>query len=183
MITTRQELKKCLALEKDFYKPSFFGYIAAWFGLSESNLIWKYQKRLRKWEYHLNSKHRLRTYFYKALTLKIGYKLGFHISPNCIDSGLHILHIGPILINSNSKIGKECLLNVGVSFVSTSGNNDAPIVGDFCKIGVGATLIGNIQLGDEVAIGAGAVVTKSFNENHITIAGVPAKIISNNGVL
>ena len=47
-------------------------------------------------------------------------------------------------------------------------------------IGPGAKLYGKITIGNNVAIGANAVVNKSFGSN-ITIAGIPAKIISNNG--
>ncbi len=43
-------------------------------------------------------------------------------------------------------------------------------------------MYGNIEIGDNVAIGANSVVNKSFDSN-ITIAGIPAKIISNNGRL
>ena len=48
-----------------------------------------------------------------------------------------------------------------------------------CIIGIGATILGPISIGDNCAIGAGPVVNKTFGDN-ITIAGVPARIISNN---
>lgn len=40
-------------------------------------------------------------------------------------------------------------------------------------------MIGEIQLGNDIAVGANAVVTKSFLEDGITLGGVPAKKISN----
>ena len=57
---------------------------------------------------------------------------------------------------------------------------EAPIIGDNCFIGPGAKLFGKIKIGDNVAIGANAVVNKSFGDN-VTIAGVPAKIVNNIG--
>ena len=42
-------------------------------------------------------------------------------------------------------------------------------------------MFGNIKIGNNVAIGANAVVNKSFEENGITIAGVPAKKVSDKG--
>ena len=57
----------------------------------------------------------------------------------------------------------------------------APTIGDNCYIGPGAKLFGDIVVGNNVAIGANAVVNKSFRENDITVAGVPAKVISHKG--
>ena len=57
---------------------------------------------------------------------------------------------------------------------------EAPIIGDNCFIGPGAKLFGKIKIGNNVAIGANAVVNKSFEDN-VTIAGVPAKIVNNIG--
>lgn len=47
-------------------------------------------------------------------------------------------------------------------------------------IASGARIIGDISIASNIAIGANAVVTKSFLEEGITIAGIPAKKISNN---
>lgn len=42
-------------------------------------------------------------------------------------------------------------------------------------------MLGDVRLADNIAVGANAVVNKSFDEENIAIAGVPAKKISNNG--
>ncbi|WP_290439328.1 hypothetical protein [Idiomarina sp. MD25a] len=54
-------------------------------------------------------------------------------------------------------------------------------MGNNCYIGPGAKVYGDIQLGDNVAIGANAVVSKNFSEGSYTLGGVPARIISNKG--
>ena len=59
-------------------------------------------------------------------------------------------------------------------------NGKAPTIGDNCFIGPGAKLFGDIKIGDNVAIGANAVVNKDFGDN-VTIAGVPAKVVSKKG--
>ena len=41
-------------------------------------------------------------------------------------------------------------------------------------------MFGKIKIGDNTAIGANSVVNKSFEEGNCTIAGVPAKKISDN---
>lgn len=49
--------------------------------------------------------------------------------------------------------------------------DDAPIIGNNVEVGFGAVIIGKVK------IGANSVVTNSFIEPNITIAGVPAKKI------
>ena len=184
MIQSKKELKEFLKYEKKNYGnvPRFWRLLS-FLGASEKSIIWRYQTYLRKWEYYLNSKKRIRSAYFKYHATKFGRKYGFSIHPNCFDKGLKIMHAGSILINSGSKIGKDCLINVQTALVSTSGTSASPVIGNNCKIGIGAILVGGIHLGDDVAIGAGAVVVKSFDENHITIAGVPAKIVSRKGIL
>ena len=58
------------------------------------------------------------------------------------------------------------------------GGDDSPIIGDNVFIASGARILGTVQIANNIAIGANAVVTKSFLEESITIAGVPAKKIS-----
>ena len=54
----------------------------------------------------------------------------------------------------------------------------APVViGDDCWIGANACIMPGVNLGHRVIVGAGAVVTKSFIQDDIAIAGNPAKII------
>ena len=149
-----------------------------------SDEIWKFQIRLRKYEYAENC---LRSKIYipyriwrKLLFKHMSVKLGFTIPPNVFDSGLSIAHYGTIVINNNAKIGKNCRIQEGVNIGSTNGSNLAPIIGDNVFIGSGAKIIGNIKIGDDIVIGAGAVVVKSYMERGITIGGVPAKKISNN---
>ena len=49
--------------------------------------------------------------------------------------------------------------------------------GDRVDIGVGAKIIGDITIADDVKIGAGAVVTKSCLKQGATLVGIPAKIL------
>ena len=52
-----------------------------------------------------------------------------------------------------------------------------PTLGDYVYIGPGAKLYGNISIGSRVAVGANAVVNKSFGDD-VTLAGIPARIVS-----
>lgn len=53
----------------------------------------------------------------------------------------------------------------------------APInIGSYVYIGMNCTILPGVNIGDNVIVGAGSVVTKSFPGN-VVIAGVPARII------
>lgn len=52
-------------------------------------------------------------------------------------------------------------------------------IGDNCFIGYGSIILPGLELGNNIIVAAGSVVTKSFKEDDIIIAGNPAKKISN----
>ncbi len=51
------------------------------------------------------------------------------------------------------------------------------VIGNECWIGMNVVILPGVELGDNTTVGAGSIVTKSFNEGHCIIAGNPAKII------
>lgn len=51
------------------------------------------------------------------------------------------------------------------------------IIGKNCWIGMNSIILPGVILGDRTIVGAGSVVTKSFPEGNVIIAGNPAKII------
>lgn len=56
--------------------------------------------------------------------------------------------------------------------------NVAPIViGDYTWIGMNSVITAGVTLGPRTVVAAGAVVTKSFPEGFVVLAGVPAKPI------
>ena len=140
---------------------------------------------MRKCEYYTNVRKdfigTIIKYILKFIYNKKSIKYGFSIPLNTFGPGLCILHRGTIVINGNSTIGKNCRINACVNIGTQMGENDsAPIIGDNCFISPGVKMFGKIKIGDNVAIGANAVVNKSFGSN-LTIAGVPAKIINEHG--
>lgn len=84
-------------------------------------------------------------------------------------------------------IKENCLIASGVTILShdhCKRINNQPLLADIyigknCFIAVGATLMPGITIGDEVIVGAGAVVTKDVPSN-VIVAGNPARIIREN---
>ncbi len=148
---------------------------------SEKQICRKYQILLRKTEFYMNSGRRFRRAFYRRRLQRFQCIYGMQIPPNVFDIGLKIMHLGPILVNSNVVAGKNCTLHVGAKIVAGGTDNGVPVIGDNVIFGAGAVALGGITIADGVAIGANAVVNKSVLEPNIAVAGVPARKISNNG--
>ena len=110
------------------------------------------------------------------------YKYGIDLNRGTtIGPGFYIGHFGGIVVSSSAIIGKNCNISQGVT-IGVSGSGDkrgCPQIGDNVYIGSGAKLIGKIHIGNNVAIGANAVVTKDVPDNCI-VAGIPARIIGTN---
>ncbi|MCO4469865.1 serine acetyltransferase [Streptococcus infantarius subsp. infantarius] len=177
MITSKKEYlfyleqdKKALGIKKRF--PSLIG-----------DEVWKFQRRLRRTEFLKNTSgsNLIKKFFY-ALSMikfhKLRVKYGFSIPLNVFGPGLSIAHRGTIVVNGNAKIGKNCRIQECTTIGATNGSSCAPILGDNIFIGSGARIIGDIRIADNIAIGANALVCKDCLESGITIAGVPAKKIS-----
>ena len=107
---------------------------------------------------------------------KIGLQLGFEIPLNVFGKGLHIFHTGNIIVNENSSVGEYCTI-IGTTCLGSKNGGNGPSIGNHCELGMNSVVIGNVRIGDNVYIGAGAVVTKSFEQNEISLVGVPAKVV------
>jgi serine O-acetyltransferase len=142
--------------------------------------VWKFQRLLRRLEYATNcGGNVLWRSWLRFRFERLSRALGFSIPVNVFGPGLSIAHRGTIVVNDAAKVGANCRIHVCVNIGTQAGTNrDAPIIGDNCYIAPGAKIFGPIMLGDNIAIGANAVVNKSFPEGNMTIGGIPARKIS-----
>ncbi len=113
---------------------------------------------------------------------------GISLPPECeIGPGLHIDHFGGIVINQRVHIGSNCNIGHGVTigsggrgFLNGKDLEGVPNIGDRVFIGPGACVFGPIIIGNDVAIGVNAVVTKSLPDCAVAV-GVPARVINFKG--
>ena len=147
--------------------------------------VWKFQRLLRRVEYHMNChKHtgllgKLRYKFWSLRFHRQSIRCGFDIPPNVFGPGLSIAHRGTIVVHPDARVGSNCRIHVDVVIGTRPGPDDlVPTLGENVYIGPGAKLFGDITIGDNTAIGANSVVNSSFPEGHCTIAGAPARKVS-----
>jgi len=147
--------------------------------------IWRFERVLRKVEYLQNCRNnpidRIICLQARFTLHKLSVKLGFAIPLNVFGPGLSIAHGGPIIVHPKAVVGENCRIDRCVSIGSVHYPAPAPKIGNNVFIGPGAVIDGDIEIADGVAIGANSYVNKSFKEVDITIAGCPAKKISDKG--
>jgi serine O-acetyltransferase len=101
-----------------------------------------------------------------------------------IGPGLYIPHTGCIVLGTFVKIGRNCTIAHGVTIGhgrgGKTGESGAPSIGNRVYVGPGAIIIGQIEIGDDALIGAGAVVVRSVPPSGV-VAGNPGRIISRHG--
>lgn len=107
--------------------------------------------------------------FFTGIEIHPGAKLGKRI---------FIDHGRGVVIGETAVIGDDCILHHNVT-LGAKGNEKTfkrhPTIGKNVIIGCNTSILGDIYIGDNSIIGAGAVVTKSVNEN--------SKIIMYNTIL
>jgi serine O-acetyltransferase len=105
---------------------------------------------------------------------------GIEIHPGAaIGEGVFIDHGMGIVIGETAEIGDNCHLTQGVTLGGTSTRREKrhPTLANNVYVGVGATLIGAISVGEHATIGAGAVVTKDVPA-YATVVGIPGRVIA-----
>lgn len=136
---------------------------------------------------NLDTKFAIRTFLAKKIQFYRNFKArlrGYNVHPSVIlERKLHLDRLYP----RGVYIGENTLVASGVTILAhdhCKRVGTLPLlvdtkIGARCFIAVGATILPGVTIGDEVVVGAGAVVTKNVPSN-VIVAGNPAKIIREN---
>ena len=121
--------------------------------------------------------------------LRIIYKIIFVISRkrNCVEisaetvigGGLYIGHPYCITINPKAVIGENCNIHKGVTIgqENRGKRKGSPIIGNKVLIGVNATVVGKVHIGDDVLIAPNSYVNFDV-PSHSIVIGYKASVIS-----
>ena len=115
--------------------------------------------------------------FYFVPCVFVRLLTGIQIPKFCkIGPGLRIHHFGLLILNGGVCIGRDCTLRPGVVIGNLHDGDDIPVLGDNVEIGVGAKILGRIHIGNNVKIGANAVVVHDVPDR-TTAVGIPARCL------
>lgn len=175
----------CYWCRLDFESYEMQHPLIARFTYGENWELFSYMKNLRYLEYYMN-----KPVHYPWDKLLQGWhwlrhrrnckRMDIFMAPNTFGPGCHLQHRGFRHITSTTKIGANCEILPMVLLGKKKPDIDhAEIaIGDNCYIAVGVTIIGPVNIGNNVTIGAGAVVTNDIPDNCV-VAGIPAKVVKN----
>ena len=99
-----------------------------------------------------------------------------------IGPGLYLGHAYNITVNPEAAIGANCNLHKGVTIgqENRGKRKGTPIIGDCVWIGVNATVVGGITVGNDVLIAPGAYVNCNV-PSHSIVLGNPCCVIAREG--
>jgi serine O-acetyltransferase len=141
--------------------------------------------RLGRWSLGLPAWARLvPALAYGVLNFMVRLAWGIEISRRAaIGPGLYIGHFGTIIVGRDTTIGANCSLSQDVT-IGLAGNGPlagVPTIGDDVYIAPGARLFGRIRVGDNVKIGANAVVHRDVPSNAVVVLDPGFRIVSYRG--
>jgi len=115
---------------------------------------------------------------YKFLNKWIEVATGISVPASAeIGPGFYIGHFGGIIVHPRTVMGEGCSIGQGVTIGTQGLGRDAvPVLGDRVYVGAGAKVLGGVRVGDDVAIGANAVVTRDVPSG-VSAVGVPARVV------
>ena len=136
--------------------------------------------RFGRWRYNIRRRW-IRAPFsgiYKFLKLLSEILTGIELPCEAIvGKRFRIDHFGGIIISGDAVFGDDCVVRNGVTVgLRHTGKSGSPVIGSRVDIGAGAKILGAIRIGDDVAIGANAVVLIDVPPNSIAV-GVPARVL------
>jgi serine O-acetyltransferase len=86
-------------------------------------------------------------------------------------------HFGGIIISGDAVFGDDCVIRNGVTVgLKNTGHRGSPILGDRVDIGAGAKILGPLHIGNDVSIGANAVVLTDVPPDCLAV-GIPARVL------
>ncbi|MEO0929118.1 MAG: transferase [Pseudomonadota bacterium] len=118
------------------------------------------------------------TVIYRVM-IKLGEWMGGIFLPYTVIVGRRVKleHFGGMILVAD-RIGDDVVIRQNTTFgiATKDALQSRPKIGNRVDIGTGSVLIGGIEVGDDVVIGANAVVVRSLPSG-VVAAGVPARII------
>ena len=120
-------------------------------------------------------------FFWNTCLKLCSFKFGIQIPAETnISKGFRIVHFGSIVINPETKIGKNFNISQGCLIGNSSGKKQGtPVIGDNVCMNANSIIVGKVIIGNNVLIAPGSFINFDVPDNSIVI-GNPGKIIQRN---
>lgn len=122
--------------------------------------------------------NKVKQLYYRFRLKRIREKHGLEIGYTCkIGKGLYIGHPYNITINDDVVLGENINIHKGVTIgqENRGARKGTPTIGNMVWIGVNATIVGNIKIGDDVLISPNSFVNRDIPA-HSVVFGNPCVI-------
>lgn len=164
--------------KKDFYRMTGKKYSAKRFlfaYLTEHRIRFVYSYRKLQ---NINKKRKLRYSIWFIYHRGLKTKYGLEINPDVeIGPGIQISHPYNITINNGAVLGKNINLSKGVTIGQENRGKriGAPVIGNQVYLGINSTIVGKIEIGDDVLIAPNSYVNCDV-PSHSVVIGNPCQI-------
>lgn len=113
----------------------------------------------------------------RLMLYRLSRKYGLEISPKAqIGEGIYLGHPYNITVGEGCVLGNNVNLHKGCTIGRTNrGNEGSPVIGNRVFIGINATVVGNIRIGDDVLNAPNSYVNIDVPD-HSVVIGNPAVI-------
>jgi serine O-acetyltransferase len=168
--------EKYTIIQRDFYRENgkWLSKFEIWAKCVNPNLHFIYI--LRK-----TQKYKKKSFlglFWRFVLRHHQIKYGFQIYPETqIGDGFYLGHWGSLVINPNTKIGKNCNIAQGVTIgqQNRGKNTGIPVIGNEVWIGANAVIVGGVMIGNNVLIAPNSYVNFDVPSDSV-VMGNPGKI-------
>jgi len=122
-------------------------------------------------------------FFPRLISHLARFLTGIEIHPGAkLGKGVVIDHGMGVVIGETAIVGDYCLIYQGVTLGGTGKESGKrhPTLGSHVVVGAGAKVLGNIQIGDNVRVGASSVVLRDV-PSACTVVGIPGRTLCRAG--
>ncbi|MCC7350628.1 MAG: serine acetyltransferase [Phycisphaerales bacterium] len=163
----RQIREDYVAHGRDWTRPGFRAVAAHRFGVWRMNVRPKFLRAPFSMVYR---------WMFRRCRNRYGIELPYTVK---LGRRVIIEHQSGIVIHGHCEIGDDSIIRQGVTLGNRSLDKpfDAPRLGRRVNVGAGAKVLGAVNIGDDAAIGANAVVLVDVPANAVAV-GIPARIVS-----
>lgn len=134
---------------------------------------YRYTKIMRKTKFY-KERHNIIRYAWNRIrlshmTIKYGFSIPYSLNVGC---GLYLGHFGNIVVNCKAVIGNNVNLSQGVTIGLANGGKKpgVPTIGNNVWIGANATVVGGINVGNDVMIAPNTFVNFDVPDHSVVVS-------------